>query len=63
MADYSAQITALRDAIAQGAKKVSFRSGGTMREIEYHSLKEMRDALAWLEAKQSTKSATRLAAF
>ena len=63
MADYSAQIAALKDAIAQGARRVQFRSGGTQREIEYHSLKEMRETLEWLEAQQSTKSRLRLAAF
>lgn len=63
MADYSAQIAALKDAIAQGARRVQFRSGGTQREIEYHSINDMLKALAWLESQQSTKSRLRLAAF
>lgn len=61
MADYSAQITAIREAISQGARRINFRSGGTQREIEYHSLKEMRETLEWLEAQQSRPRITRVA--
>ena len=56
------QIASLREAIARGAKRVVFHSGGTRREVEYHSLKDMREALAALEAKQSGKSRIVLAA-
>lgn len=63
MADNSAQIAALRDAIAQGTRKVIIRSGNMHREIEYHSLGEMIKTLEWLEARQSSKSRVTLAAF
>lgn len=63
MTDYTAQIAALEEAIAQGAKRVQFRSGGTQREIEYHSIADMIKALEWMRAKQSSKSNVILAAF
>lgn len=63
MADIDDQIAALSDAIAQGAKRVVFHSGGTRREVEYHSLKEMMDQLARLEAKKAGGSRIVLAAF
>lgn len=63
MTDYTAQIAALEEAIAQGAKRVLFRSGGTQREVEYHSIADMIRALEWMRAKQSTKSNVILAAF
>ncbi|TCR07256.1 hypothetical protein [Neorhizobium sp. JUb45] len=63
MADNSAQIAALREAISQGARRVVFRDGGTHREVEYPSMKELRDTLEWLEAQQSRKSRITLAAF
>ncbi len=56
MATKDDQITALEDAIAMGARKVIFHSGGTRREVEYHSLKEMREALAALKAGRSTRA-------
>ncbi len=56
------QITALEEAVAMGAKKVTFHSGGTRREVEYHSLKEMREALAALKSRQSGGSRMVLAA-
>lgn len=56
MATKDDQITALEDAIAMGARKVIFHSGGTRREVEYHSLKEMREALAALKASRSTRA-------
>lgn len=63
MADIDDQIAALSDAIAQGAKRVVFHSGGTRREVEYHSLKDMIDQLARLEAKKAGGSRIVLAAF
>lgn len=63
MAELDDQIAALADAIAQGAKRVVFHSGGTRREIEYHSLKDMREALAGLEAKKAGGSRIILAGF
>ncbi|MCM2434141.1 phage head-tail joining protein [Agrobacterium rosae] len=56
------QISALEEAIAMGAKKVTFHSGGTRREVEYHSLKDMREALANLKSRQSGGSRMILAA-
>ncbi|KAB1086480.1 hypothetical protein F4V91_08585 [Neorhizobium galegae] len=55
MTDNTAQIAALRDAIASGARRIQFRSGGTQREVEYHSLSDMMKALEWLEAQQSSR--------
>ena len=49
MAELDDDIAAIKAAIRQGARKVIFRSGGTHREIEYHSLTEMRAYLATLE--------------
>ena len=56
------QISALEEAVAMGAKKITFHSGGTRREVEYHSLKEMREALAALKSRQSGGSRMILAA-
>ena len=53
MATTDDQIAALEDAIAMGARKVIFHSGGTRREVEYHSLKDMREALAALKSTRS----------
>jgi len=63
VASIDEQIAALSDAIAQGAKRVVFHSGGTRREVEYHSLKDMREALAALQAQKSGASRIVLAAF
>ena len=52
MADNAEMIAALREAIATGARRIVFHSGGTRREVEYPSLKEMREALEWLEGQQ-----------
>ncbi|HWT62370.1 hypothetical protein F9K97_03270 [Brucella anthropi] len=62
MATIDEQIAALEDAIATGAKKVIFHSGGTRREVEYHSLKDVREALNDLRARKSGRSRTILAA-
>jgi endonuclease IV len=56
MATTDDQIAALEDAMAMGARKVIFHSGGTRREVEYHSLKEMREALAAMKANRSTRA-------
>lgn len=56
--DNSLLIAALREAIADGARKVVIQSAGARREIEYHSLKDMREALQWLEAQQNPTAAT-----
>lgn len=63
MATVDEQIAALTAAIAQGARKVIFRDGGTHREVEYHSLKEMRDALTALQAQTGSRRRVTLAAF
>lgn len=62
MATTDDQIAALEDAIAMGARKVIFHSGGTRREVEYHSLKDMREALAALKSTRSGGSQTIYAA-
>jgi hypothetical protein len=63
MAEIDDEIAAIKAALAQGARKVIFRSGGTHREIEYHSLKDMREYLASLEAKKGIRRRVTLAAF
>lgn len=63
MADYTAQIAAIEEAMAQGARRVLFRSGGTQREIEYNSVADMIKAIEWMKSKMSTKSRVTLAAF
>ncbi|KAB2783698.1 MULTISPECIES: phage head-tail joining protein [Brucella] len=62
MASIDDQIAALEEAILTGAKKVIFHSGGTRREVEYHSLKDMRETLADLRARKSRGPRTILAA-
>lgn len=62
MASIDDQIAALEDAILTGAKKVVFHSGGTRREVEYHSLKDMREALADLRSRKQGGSRIILAA-
>jgi endonuclease IV len=62
MATTDDQIAALEDAIAMGARKVIFHTGGTRREVEYHSLKDMREALSALKSNRSGGSRTIFAA-
>lgn len=62
MATIDDQIAALEDAILTGAKKVVFHSGGTRREVEYHSLKDIREALADLRSRKQGRSRIILAA-
>jgi len=62
MATIDDQIAALEDAILTGAKKVVFHSGGTRREVEYHSLKDMREALVDLRSRKQGGSRIILAA-
>lgn len=61
--DNSEQIAALRAAISTGSRRIVFHSGGTRREVEYHSLKEMREALQWLEGQHNPRPAMTFAAF
>lgn len=61
--DNSAQIAALREAIAMGARRVVFTSGGTRREVEYDSLKSMLDAIDRLSAQQSRSPRVTYGAF
>lgn len=61
--DNSEQIAALRAAIATGSRRIVFHSGGTRREVEYHSLKDMREALQWLEGQQNPRSSFSKLAF
>jgi hypothetical protein len=63
MAQVDDDIAAIRAALSQGARKVVFTSGGTRREVEYHSLKDMREYLAALEAQKGTRRRVTLAAF
>lgn len=61
MATTESQIAALEEAIGSGSKKITFRSGGTLREIEYRSQKEMIDALSFLKNKSKTPRRVTLA--
>lgn len=60
MTEIELQIAAIREAMASGAKRIVFTSGGTRREIEYQSLKDMREHLAWLEGQLPGASKVRL---
>lgn len=62
MAIIDDQIAALEEALAMGAKRVVFHSGGTRREVEYPSLKELSDAIVRLKASRSGGSRVILAA-
>ncbi|WP_274626565.1 phage head-tail joining protein [Arvimicrobium flavum] len=44
------RIDKLEAAIATGARRVTFRSGGTEETVEYHSLADMRVALSYLKS-------------
>lgn len=61
--DNSEQIAALREAIATGAKRIVFTSGGTRREVEYESLKAMLDAIDRLSAQQNRRPSMTFAGF
>jgi len=43
------QLAALREAYAQGVTRVRYGSGDNTKEVEYRSLKEMRELIAHLE--------------
>lgn len=62
MAIVDDQIAALEEAVAMGARKVIFHSGGTRREIEYQSLADLQQALARLKSNRSGSSRVILAA-
>jgi hypothetical protein len=61
MATIDDQIAAIEEAVATGAKRVVFTSGGTRREVEYDSLKMMLDALERLKAQKSPRRRITLA--
>ena len=61
--DNSEQIAAIREALAMGARKVVFHSGGTRREIEYPSMKDMLDALERLKVQQTPRNSMTYGAF
>lgn len=61
MATTEAKIAALEDAIDTGSRKVTFRSGGTLREVEYRTLDEMERALKRLKNKNKTPRRVTLA--
>lgn len=61
--DNSEQITAIREALATGVRKVVFHSGGTRREIEYPSMKDMLDALDRLKDEQNPRPRVTFGAF
>ena len=63
MAEIDDDIAAIKVAIRQGARRVIFRSGGTQREIEYHSLTEMRAYLAELEGRSLPRRRVTLGSF
>ena len=51
-----AHIAALKAAIAQGVRKVSYESGGEKREVTYQSLAEMERTLGRMEAEVNPQS-------
>jgi hypothetical protein len=61
--DNSVQIAAIREAIAMGVRRAVFQSGGTRREVEYPSMKEMLDAIERLTAQQTPRSSMTYGAF
>lgn len=61
--DNSEQIAALREALLAGARRIVIHSAGARREIEYHSLKDMRETLQWLEQQQNPTASMTFVAF
>ncbi len=69
--DYSpdeieSRIAGLEEAIASGARRVTFMSAGTRREVEYNSLTDIMRALEYWKAKRPAAerpSLTTLASF
>ncbi|WP_127076156.1 phage head-tail joining protein [Rhodomicrobium lacus] len=59
MAFTQADIDALKRAIATGARKVRYESGGEVREVTYRSLDEMERSLAAMEREISGASRPR----
>ena len=55
MASLAERIATLEEAIALGARRVVTKTAGTTEETEFHSLKEMREALADLKAQQANR--------
>lgn len=53
MATIDERIAALEEAISQGARRVMMQTPAGRQEVEYHSMKEMRDALASLKAEKA----------
>lgn len=47
-----ARLDALYRAMSTGAQETEFEGGGVRRRVEFHSLKELRDEAARLEAKK-----------
>lgn len=47
-----ARLDALYRAMRTGAQETEFEAGGVRRRVEFHSLKELRDEVARLEAKK-----------
>lgn len=59
MASLDERIAALEEAIALGARRVVTKTAGVTEETEFHSLREMREALAALKAQQANASGRR----
>ena len=53
MSTLAERIATLEDAIASGEKRVVFHSGGTRREVEYQSIRDMLAAVDRLKAMQT----------
>ncbi|WAJ26863.1 phage head-tail joining protein [Antarcticirhabdus aurantiaca] len=64
--DIEAFIAGLEEAIASGARRVTFMSAGTRREVEYNSLSDLLRAIDYWKAKRPSyerPSLTTLASF
>lgn len=56
MTDLQAQLTALREARASGARRIRVKVEGVEREVEYRSDAELRAAIADIEHRLATPS-------
>jgi hypothetical protein len=63
IAELQAQRAALVAALAEGALRVVFHSGGTRREIEYRSVMELERAISAIDREIAANSGTRINTF
>jgi hypothetical protein len=65
MAAIDDEIAALRAAVVSGVKKVTTRTNGVLKEVEYPSFADLKTRLDWLEGQKAGPNKRRgvLAAF